>query len=314
MTHHHDHGDDSGENGHSHVHGTDEGSSRKLAVVAVINVVGFLAELGGAIAFGSVALLGDAVHMLFDAIAYVMAFAAARFAEEYGADGRWSYGLHRLEPLSAFLNGALLIPMVAYILWESYHRLTAPVEIGVVPTLAIATGGLVVNIVSVVVLEGGEMSLNERGAYYHLLGDAGGSIAVILAVAGVHFLGVPWIDPAAAALIAGFVAWSAAKLVGGSGAIFLHRSPVDLGEVEDEMRAVDGVAGVDDCHIWQVCSEITVATAHIELADGVQTLADTEHVLRDVHDVLGSHGVDHATVEVCPEFESRETHLAAHDH
>ena len=103
---------------HDHdLHDSDR-SARTLALVAAINVVGFLAELAGGLLFGSVALLSDAVHMVFDALAYGMAFAAASLAERYDGSDRWSYGLHRLEPLSAFLNGVLLIPMVGYILYE----------------------------------------------------------------------------------------------------------------------------------------------------------------------------------------------------
>ena len=69
---------------HSHRHGTGETSSRKLAAVSIINLLGFGAELAGGLRFGSVALLSDAFHMLFDALAYVMAFRAAAVG-----DGFW---------------------------------------------------------------------------------------------------------------------------------------------------------------------------------------------------------------------------------
>ena len=133
----HDHG-----RGHDHGHGAAGGSTRTLALVATINVVGFVAELAGGLVFGSVALLSDAVHMLFDALAYVMAFGAALVAERYEVSDRWSYGLHRLEPLSAFLNGALLLPMVGFILYESYQRFLDPIAIGTGPTLAIEYTGI----------------------------------------------------------------------------------------------------------------------------------------------------------------------------
>lgn len=114
----HDYGEDESHD-HTHGHGGSETSTRKLALVAILNLVGFVAELAGGLLFGSVALVSDAVHMLFDALAYVMAFSAAYVATNYDVSNRWSYGLHRLEPLAAFLNGALLIPMVGYILYEA---------------------------------------------------------------------------------------------------------------------------------------------------------------------------------------------------
>lgn len=187
-----------------------------------------------------------------------------------------------------------------------------PVSIGVGPTLAIAVGGLVVNGVSVYVLEGGEMSLNEKGAFYHLLGDAGGSVAVIVAVLAVEYTGLRILDPITAVLIAVVVVWSAGKLLWGSGEIFLHRAPLDVAEVRAAIESVDGVDAVDDFHAWQICSEVTVATTHLETS--AETMAEAEAVNRRVHDELAERGVDHATIELCPGYDDRRTHLNAHTH
>jgi cobalt-zinc-cadmium efflux system protein len=301
--------DHSHDNGNTHGHETGE-SSRKLALVAGINLVGFLAELAGGLLFGSVALLSDAVHMLFDALAYVMAFAAAYIATNYEVSDRWSYGLHRLEPLSAFLNGALLIPMVGFILYKAYQRFLDPVAIATWSTLAIAVGGLLINVLSVYVLEGGEMSLNERGAFYHLLGDAGGSIAVIVSVLVVEYTGFRVLDPITAALIAVIIIWSAVKLLQGSGEIFLHKAPFDVNEVRQAIEGVDEVERVDDLHAWQICSELTIATTHVETT--VETMSEGDEVNRRIHDVLDTNGVDHATVELFSEYDG--SNLDSHTH
>jgi len=298
--------------GHSHGHGGTSTSNRKLAAVSAINLLGFLAELVGGLLFGSVALLSDAFHMLFDALAYVMAFAAAHVAERYGDGDEWSYGLHRLEPTAAFLNGVLLLPMVGFILWESYQRFLNPIDIGTGPTLAIAFGGLLVNVGSIYVLQGGEMSLNEKGAFYHLLGDAGGSVAVIVSIIAIEVTGVRIVDPITAVLIAVVVTWSAVKVLRGSGAIFLHRTPLDTDETRTHLLDVKGVERVEDLHAWQVCSQLTVATTHIET--GVDTMAEAEGVSQRVHEELAHHGVDHATVELCPVYDHRSTHLDHHSH
>ncbi|MEF8853717.1 MAG: cation diffusion facilitator family transporter [Haloarculaceae archaeon] len=307
----HDHGGEHTDHA-GHSHGPEGSSSRSLAAVAGVNLVGFVVELAGGLAFGSVALVSDAVHMLFDALAYVMAFAAAAVAERVeGGDG-WTYGLHRVEPLAAFLNGLFLLPMVGFILWESYQRFLDPVAITVGPTLMIAVGGLFVNAVSVVVLEGDDMSLNERGAFYHLLGDAGGSVLVIVSVLAVEFLGRRVVDPLAAVLIAGLVAWSAVRVLRESGAIFFLKAPVDARAVRAAVLDVEGVTGVSDLHVWQVCSQLTVATVHVE-AD-VATVAALEAVNSEVHAVLAEHGVDHATVECCETYDDRRAHVATHTH
>jgi len=306
------HAHDGSQGGHSHGHGGSSTSSRKLAAVSAINLLGFLAELAGGLLFGSVALLSDAFHMLFDALAYVMAFAAAYVADHYGDGDEWSYGLHRLEPTAAFLNGILLLPMVGFILWESYQRFLDPIQIGTGPTLVIAFGGLLVNVGSVYVLQGGEMSLNERGAFYHLLGDAGGSIAVIVSTVTIEVTGLRIVDPITAALIAVVVTWSAVKVLRGSGAIFFHRTPFDSEEIRTHLLELDGVERVDDLHAWQICSQLTVATAHVVV--DAETMDEAEAVTRRVHEELAHHGVDHATVEMCPNYDERDLTLNTHTH
>jgi cobalt-zinc-cadmium efflux system protein len=164
----------------------------------------------------------------------------------------------------------------------------------------------------VFILQGGEMSLNEKGAFYHLLGDAGGSIAVIVSVLAIEFTGIRVVDPITAALIAGIVLWSAGKVLRGSGAIFFLKTPFKPDGVRTDVQAIEGVDAVDDWHAWQICSQLTIATIHVETA--VETMDEAELVTRRVHDVLADHGVDHATVELCRAYDERDTHLNAHAH
>jgi len=299
------------EKGHEQ-HDSVADGERKLAIVAVINIVGFFVELAGGLLFGSVALISDAIHMLFDSLAYVMAYVATFLAERYESDG-WSYGVHRIEPLSAFLNGVLLIPMIGYIVWESYQRFLAPMDIGTIPTLIVAIGGLLVNVISVVILHGDEMSLNERGAFYHLLGDAGGSIAVIVSTTIIHLSGIRIIDPVVASLIAVLIAWSALKVLRGSSAIFLHRTPLDVEEIRSGINEINGIKEVNDLHIWQICSQITVATTHVK-TDKEVCPERVRDILHKTHQELSSHGVDHATVEICCGCDNETAHLGNHGH
>ncbi|MFC7074595.1 cation diffusion facilitator family transporter [Halovenus rubra] len=289
-------------------------STRKLALVAVVNFVGFVVELAGGLLFGSVALISDALHMLFDMLAYVMAFSAGYTAERFESGGTWSYGLHRLEPVAAFFNGILLIPMVGYIVWESYQRFLDPVSIDPFLTIIIATGGLLVNLGSVYILQGDEMSLNERGAFYHLLGDAGGSIAVIVSTAAVAVFDLPVADPVAAVFIALLILWSAGTVLRESTSILLQRSPIDSDELKTELTALDGVERIEDLHVWQVCSQLTVGT--VRLVDGATSLEERREIRLQVHDHLTERGIDHATVECLDvdEADSEQTDQTPHTH
>jgi len=176
----------------------------------------------------------------------------------------------------------------------------------------LALGGLGVNLLSVYVLQGREMNLNERGAYYHLLGDAGGSVAVVVSMVVVEFTGFTVVDPVIAVFIAVLVLWSAGKLLRGSGEIFLHAAPVTRGDIETRLRTVPGVTGISDSHTWQICSEITVATVQVDVTveDVEAAAALTERLHRELSDL----GVDHATVELCHEDYDRAVQLTAHAH
>jgi Co/Zn/Cd efflux system component len=130
---------------------------------------------------------------------------------------------------------------VLYFLYESYQRYLSPVEINTTMTLLLATGGLIVNLASVYVLQGGEMSLNERGAFYHLLGDAGASVAVIVSMLVIRFTDIYLADPATAVIVAGLIVWSAIMLLRESGEIFFQQSPVEPEEVRATIGELDGI-------------------------------------------------------------------------
>jgi cobalt-zinc-cadmium efflux system protein len=146
------------------------------------------------------------------------------------------------------------------------------------------------------VLQGGEMSLNERGAFYHLLGDAGGSVAVIVSTAAVAVFDLPIADPVAAVLIGLLVLASAGNVLRESTSILLERSPVSSEELRDELTTLDGVDQIEDLHVWQVCSQLTVAT--VRLTDTSTTLEEQRRIQSRVHDYLTNRGIDHATVEL----------------
>jgi cobalt-zinc-cadmium efflux system protein len=283
--------------GDGHSHNEEGQSTRKLAIVAGINLTGFVAELAGGLLFGSVALIGDALHMLFDAVAYVLALGAVYVGRRTEPGSRWSYGLNRLEPLAAFLNGVLLVPMVGYLVWESYQRYLQPVEIEPLQTAALATGGLVLNIVSVYVIQGGSMSLNERGAYYHLLGDTGASVAVIVSMLVIQFTGSKLADPVTAVIIAVIIVWSAVDLIRESGAIFLQRSPVSVEDVRQRLLDVGGVASVEDAHVWELSSSLRIATVHVR--DHATTVAERDALNERISSILASeYDADHVTVDL----------------
>lgn len=136
----------------SHTHALPSTGNERALRLALVLTFGFLmTEVVGGILTGSLAIISDAAHMFTDAAALAIALAAIRIA-------RRTYGYHRFEILAAF-NALLLFAVALYILGEAYQRFLHPPEVHPTGMLVIAGIGLVVNLVSLRLLSGGQVSL-----------------------------------------------------------------------------------------------------------------------------------------------------------
>ena len=164
---------------HTHADRHDHQGSLKTALI--ITSVFLVAEFVGALYTNSLALLADAGHMLTDVAALSLSFFAMRFATRR-ATPRMTYGFYRVEILAALLNGVFLVLVALYIFYEGYHRFINPPAVKADWMLAVAILGLLANIASAWILFGKHhTSLNVRGAFFHVLTDAIGSVNAILA-------------------------------------------------------------------------------------------------------------------------------------
>ena len=106
-----------------------------------------VAEIIGGLVTGSLALISDAMHMMTDAIALLLALIAIR-AGRKAADLLRTYGYARFEILAAAVNALVLLGVAFYILYEAYRRLSAPQDIQSLGMMVVAIGGLIINLVS----------------------------------------------------------------------------------------------------------------------------------------------------------------------
>src|SRR5262245_27719453 len=184
--------------GHTHEHHHDIGRSARgsLKAALIITSTFLVAEFLGALYTNSLALLADSGHMLTDVAALGLSFFAIRFATRR-ATPRKTYGFYRVEILVALLNGVFLVLISLYIFYEAYHRFFNPPEIRADWMLIVAAVGLLANLVSAYLLFGKHHeSLNVRGAFFHVLTDAIGSVGAILASLAIIFAGFRIADPA----------------------------------------------------------------------------------------------------------------------
>ena len=180
-----------------------------LAATVVFVLVEFVAGLKA----NSLALISDAGHNFTDALALLLASFAFRMQAK-PADEVKTYGYHRAGVLAAFVNALTLVVLSGYILYESYHRFLSPRQVHEITMLVVAGLGLVVNLAIMWGLRRQQRSdLNIRSAFVHMLGDALGSIAIILGAVAIRYTGWQRIDPVLSALIALLIIWTAWEII-----------------------------------------------------------------------------------------------------
>jgi len=268
-------------------------------VVLLLAASYMVAETIGGLLTNSLALLADAGHMLSDVAALALALFALRIAQR-PATARRTYGFYRTEILAALFNGATLVAISFYIFIEAFQRLRSPPEVQGAAMMAIAGGGLAINLIGLWVLRSGrESSLNERGAWLHVMTDALGSIGAILGGFAVWQLGWRWADPAVSVAIGVLVIVASWNLLKESVAVLMEGAPgnLDVDEIREALLATTGVISVHDLHVWSITSGMTALSVHVcgETAVSNEVLiARTCDMLRD------RFGIAHPTIQIEP--------------
>ncbi|MGE5803772.1 MAG: cation diffusion facilitator family transporter [Gemmatimonadota bacterium] len=269
---------------------------RRLTLALAITALVMLVEVIGGWLAGSLALLADAAHMLADVAALGLALIAAWIAQRPATPER-SFGFMRLEILAALINGAVLFAIAIGIGIEAWQRLRVPHLVNGPLLLGVAAVGLVANLAALVVLHRGhEHSLNQKGAYLHVLGDLLGSVGAL--VAGVLVLALGWMlaDPLISVLIGTLVLISAWRLVKESSDVLLEATPrhIALSDVHERIASVPGVESVHDLHLWTVTSGVVAMSGHLV----VKNPTDNQPVLEAVQTRMRALGIAHVTVQV----------------
>lgn len=256
-----------------------------------------VAELIGGLAANSLALLADAGHMFSDAGALGLALFAIWFARR-PATARHTYGYYRAEILAALVNAGSLIAIAAFIFIEALDRFRNPPTVAGGVMMAIATGGLAVNLASLWILHSGrDENLNVRGAWLHVLSDALGSVQAIVAGGLIVAFGWSWVDPVASMLIGVLVVHSSWALMKESVGVLMEGAPanVDVEQVRDRLMQVPGARDVRDLHVWTITSGLVALSAHLSAA---RPRSDVLHALQ--HELQERFGIHHTTIQFDP--------------
>lgn len=286
-THHHSHHD------HARTHAPGRGDGLLWAVGLTFTFA--LAEGIGGWWAQSLALMGDAGHMVSDATALALAAIAARIARR-PPSMRHTYGLGRAEVVAALINSLFMMAVVTAIAYAAIERLRSPLPVHGGMVIALALAGLFVNILVAWTLSRGDRTLNTRAALLHVIGDALASVAALIAGAVIYFTDWTPIDPILSLLICALILFSALRLLREALHVIMEGVPpyLELREVGQAMAGIEGVKSVHDLHIWTLSSGHVVLSAHVVIL----RMDEWDHVLFSIGRMLHErYGIEHVTLQ-----------------
>jgi cobalt-zinc-cadmium efflux system protein len=305
---------------HDHGHGPSRTGALVVSIVANAGMLVVQVVVG--LVVGSLALLADSLHNASDVVALVLALIGQVLAARPPSKNR-TYGFARAEVLAALFNSAALLAISAWVVVEAIGRIGDAPDLPAAPLLIVGALGIAVNGLSAWLIARAGSSLNMRAAFWHLAGDALGSLGVVLAALGIALFGWEWADPVASLVISALIVWGVVGVLRESVAVLLEASPrgLDPDEVADALEAMPGVTGVHHLHVWSLDSETPALTAHLQFAHETdlhraQELADAASAeLRD------RFGIAHTTFQTecgecvdIPVALGRRPDVDSHDH
>ena len=314
-----------GNRGHDHDHDYRSAGRRSLIIVLILLCCHMGIEIAGGILSGSLGLLAHAAHMMTDVVALGLALFAMWIAERPATITR-TFGYHRTEVLVVMFNALALWVLASWIFYEAYLRLSEHAdghghEVEGALMLAVASAGLVINLLAAWILyRSSRHSINVEGAFWHIVADLLGSIAVV--ISGVLTLAFDWdlVDPILSILIAALILVSSCRLAIKVFRVLLESVPagLDMYRLCSALEDVEGVTLVHDVHAWTITSGYDALTAHVLVDPDYQ--GAFEPLLRRLRRIsYQDFGIRHITIQIdqsvadCTEYH-HVGHLEARTH
>lgn len=286
---------------HSHIFEySSKSNERKTMAVIILTFITMGAEITTGILTGSLALLADGWHMGTHAFALGITWFAYIMARRYAHTDRFSFGTGKFGILAGYTSALFLGATAVYMVFEAIKRFLYPVDIGFNEAIIVAIVGLLVNVMSVWLLQGGgshhdhghhHHDHNLKAAYLHVLADALTSVLAIIALLAGKYFGLVVLDPVMGligGLLIGSWSWGLLK---SSGFILLDGSQNQkTKEAIIEAIEADQDAKIVDLHLWKLGSN-SLAVLITLVAGSPRPPAEYRNRLEQIHHL------DHITIE-----------------
>lgn len=274
---------------------------RQTQYVLILTAITMVVEIVAGGVFGSMALLADGWHMGTHVAAFMITIFAYRYARTHAKSPAYTFGTGKVSVLAGFASAVALAVVALVMLLESLQRVVDPQVIHFNEAIAVATFGLLVNVVSVYLLmdrhhrpngnndeHRHHHDHNLRAAYLHVLADAMTSLFAIVALVLGKSLGWHWLDP-----IMGIV--GAVIITRWSYGLLKQTSPILLdGSIEEEYQFAvkaaieeDSDNRISDIHIWKIGANhyaaiISLVTHFPKVTDYYKELLSDFHKLSHI--------------------------------
>ncbi len=281
---------------HTHAQGSNVSYGRAFAIGIALNVGFVIVEVIYGLLANTSALLADAVHNASDVLSLAFAWGAAWLATRR-PKGKYTYGLRKTTILVSILNALLLFGATAAIGWDAVSKIKNPEPVASIQVMWVAGIGVVINtLTALLFMKGQKHDLNIRGAYLHMIADAGVSVGVVIAGLLITLTGALWIDPIISFVIIIVVLWGTWHLFTDSIDLALDAVPrhIDLEKVRNFLLSQNGVVDIHDLHIWAMSTTAVALTAHLVMPAG-----HDDSFIRNLQQELQSHfNIGHTTFQI----------------
>ncbi len=286
---------------HDHHHHNHQVSGKNMAMAIFLNLLITAGQIVGGLISGSVALLTDALHNFSDVVSLLLSYITNRIAKRKSTH-KQTFGFKRAEILSAFVNAAVLIGIAVFLIVEAVQRFFHPQVIKSDIVIWFALGSIVINFISVMMLQkDAKKSMNIKSAYLHLLTDVMTSVAVLIGGLLMKYYTVSWVDAALSIAIALYLILSSYKLLAATIKILMQFTPsgIDLDQINKSITQIENVKNLHHVHVWQLDEKINLFEAHIDLDKNI-TITDFQEVLSQIEDILKEAEIYHCNIQ--PEY------------
>lgn len=281
---------------HHHHHSVNADSLNKAFILGIVLnalfvvvefIIGFFAD--------SIGLISDAGHNLSDVASLILAMLAFRLAKIH-TNHKYTYGYKKMTIHVSLINAVILIVAVAFIIYESVHKLITPEVVeGKMISITAAIGVLVNGLTAWLFMKDKEKDLNVKGAYLHMAADALVSIGVVVSGIIIMLTNMYWIDGVIGLIVAAIIIYSTFDLLHDSVRLALDGVPegISFDKIASGIKQIENVEDIHHIHIWAISTTENSLTAHVK----INRPEELECVKHNIKHYLQDNNITHSTLE-----------------